>query len=276
MPFGASFFPFIVLSSIDKEEKMQRLETVAATLTLAVVLSFLLVSAEQAVPAWAADNNSQKDITIVEPGRTLFGKSYNQLAGELSNWLVAEPEATNVASDPDGRFCHLNQEGKVWFLAGTWDPGITQRTCKVPAGKAIFFALDSWISFPPEFPEEGDPCADLPTLVEQIRCDVNEDLDVAPYLSLEVTIDGETIEDLFAYRAQSQPGGFIFRIPEGSLLNEWGFTPGDRFPAVVDGYWILLKPMPPGSHTIKVVTTYPDGSSFGVNYTLLIPKRGRN
>ncbi len=255
---------------------MKGLATFAATLTLAVVLSFVLVSTEQALPAWAEDNNSRNDITIVEPGRTLFGKSYNQLAGELSNWSVAEPEATNVAFDPDGRFCHLNQEGKVWFLAGTWLGGITERTCEVPAGKAIFFALDSWVSFPPEFPEEGDPCADLPTLVEQIRCDVNEDLQVAPYLSLEVTIDGEPIEDLFAYRAQSQPWGFIFKIPEGSLLNEWGFAPGDRFPAVVDGFWILLKPLPPGSHKIKVVTTYPDGSISGVNYTLLIPKRGRH
>lgn len=184
MPFGASFFPCFILFAIDKEEKMKGLATFAATLTLAVVLSFVLVSTEQALPAWAEDNNSRNDITIVEPGRTLFGKSYNQLAGELSNWSVAEPEATNVAFDPDGRFCHLNQKGKVWFLAGTWLGGITERTCEVPAGKAIFFALDSWVSFPPEFPEEGDPCADLPTLVEQIRCDVNEDLQVAPYLSL--------------------------------------------------------------------------------------------
>ena len=37
-----------------------------------------------------------------------------------------------------------------------------------------------------------------------------------------------------------------------------GFEPGDRFPAVVDGYWILLKPLPPGLHTVTFSADFGD------------------
>ena len=77
---------------------------------------------------------------VVEPGEEFAGKSYNELASEWTNWLAAEPIATNPAFDPDGRFCDRNQQGKVWFLASTFE-GIVDRTCEVPAGKAIFVSL---------------------------------------------------------------------------------------------------------------------------------------
>src|SRR5688572_20909869 len=74
---------------------------------------------------------------VVEPGKEYQGKSYNELSGKWTNWLTAEPIATNPAFDPDGRFCDLNQGGDVWFLASTFE-GVVDRTCEIPAGKAIF------------------------------------------------------------------------------------------------------------------------------------------
>src|SRR5262249_10236422 len=174
------------------------------------------------VVAASADNR------VVEPGQQFFGKSYNELASEWTNWLAVEPIATNPAFDLDGRFCDRNQQGKVWFLASTFG-GVANRTCEIPAGKAIFISLGGvFVSFSPDFPVPDDPCLPLATDLEQVRCDVNNDVPQAPSISFGVIIDGVPVEDLFAYRAQSQPGGFTLRIPNHSLLTDLGFASGDR------------------------------------------------
>jgi hypothetical protein len=216
--------------------------------------------------AAAADASSK----IVEPGQKFSGKSYNELAGEWTNWLTAEPIATNPAFDPDGRFCDLNQQGSVWFLASTFG-GVVDRTCEVPAGKAIFLSLGGvFLSFAPEFPAAGDPCAQMATDAERVRCDVNNDVPVAPAISFEVTVDGEAIEDLFAYRVQSQPGGFTLQAPNPSFLTDLGFAPGDRSPAIADGYFLFLKPLSPGVHTLNLRMVNPGQPDAGVNYTLIV------
>ena len=218
------------------------------------------------------------DNRIVQPGQQYFGKSYNVLASEWTNWLIAEPSATNPAYDDNGSLCGQNQEGNVWFLAGTFEnvntpDDLSKRKCIVPAGKAIFLTLGGvYVSFSPDFLWTDPLCSILPLekTLEQIRCDVNNDVPVAPSISFEVKIDGLPVKDLFAFRVQSKPEGFTLRVPDGSLLTEWGFSPGDRFPAVSDGYFLFLKPLKLGKHTLKVVMTNADGSLTGVKWTLIV------
>jgi hypothetical protein len=218
----------------------------------------------------AASVSADAGNKIVKPGDEFSGKSYNELASEWTNWLVAEPIATNPAFDPDGRFCDRNQQGNVWFLASTFG-GIAERTCEIPDGKAIFLSLGGvFLSFAPEFPTAGDPCAQMATDQEKVRCDVNNDVPMAPAISFEVTLDGEPLEDLFAFRAQSQPGGFTLRAPNPSFLTDLGFPAGNRFPAMADGYFLFLKPLEPGEHTLNLRMITPGQPDTGVNYTLII------
>lgn len=192
----------------------------------------LLMVAGALSPAVAHNDDNDDSIEVVEPGKVLFGKSYNELTGRWSNWVSQEPIATNPALDNDGSDCDRNQEGKVWFLAGTFrgflgENAIADRTCKVPVGKGIFFPIFSVISFAPEF-LNTPPCQDLKEDVDQIRCDVNDDVAIAPRVALQVLLDGKPVADLFAYRAQSEPGGFKFRIAPGSPLTAFGVAPGKR------------------------------------------------
>ncbi len=219
--------------------------------------------------AASADDNKHGN-RIVEPGEEYFDKSYNELASEWSNWLVREPIATNPAFDPDGRFCDKNQQGKVWFLASTFD-GVADRTCEIPEGKAIFLSLGgAFLSFSPDFPAAGDTCLQMATSVEKVRCDVNNDVPVAPDISFEVTLDGEPVKDLFAFRTQSQSGGFTLRVKNPSFLTDLGFAAGNRTPAVADGYFLFLKPLRSGEHTLTLRMTNLDLSQTGVNYTLIV------
>lgn len=222
------------------------------------------------VAASASADHNQNKLRVVEPGQEFFDKSYNELVSEWTNWFVKEPIATNPAFDPDGRFCDRNQEGRVWFLASTFE-GIADRTCEIPAGKAIFLSLGgAFVSFGPDFPSAGDPCLQMGTSLEKVRCDVNNDIPVAPHVSFAVTLDGEPIGDLLSFRSQSQPGGFTLRIGNPSFLTDLGITPGRRFPAVGDGYFLFLKPLRPGAHTLTLRMTNPDQTVTGVNYTLII------
>lgn len=84
------------------------------------------------------------------------------------------------------------------------------------------------------------------------------------------TLDGEPIEDLLAYRAQSQPAGYTLEVPDPSFLTDLGLDPGDRSPAVADGYFLYRKPLSQGEHTLSFRMINPDQSETGVNYTLII------
>jgi hypothetical protein len=97
---------------------------------------------------------------------------------------------------------------------------------------------------------------------------------------LKVTIDDLStpkspdinVGDLFAYRAQTQPGGYVQRIPPGSVFTELlNLTPGNRFPSVADGYWIFLKPLLVGEYRIFFKTeNLADGSFVDVTYNLTV------
>jgi hypothetical protein len=164
------------------------------------------------------------------------------------------------------------KKGKVWFLASTFE-GVVNRTCKVPADKAIFFSLGGvFLSFSPDYPDSSSPCFNLATDIDKVRCDVNVSVPPATDTSFEVVIDGVPVKDIFTFRTQSQPGGFTLRAPEPSLLTDFGFSKGDRSPAVADGYFMFLKPLNLGKHTLNLIMTYPDQSKAGVNFTLIVPR----
>jgi hypothetical protein len=221
------------------------------------------------VAAASADELTPKN-RVVEPGEEFYGKSYNELVSEWTNWFIKEPIATNPAFDPDGRFCDLNQQGSVWFLASTFE-GVVDRTCEIPFGKAIFVSLGgAAVSFAPEFPAAGDPCLQMATTLEKVRCDVNNDVPVAPNVSFEAALDGVPVKDLFAFRAQSTPGGFTLRVPNPSFITDLGLAPGNRTTAVADGYFLFLKPLLPGVHTLNLRQTNADQTQAGVNYTLIV------
>jgi hypothetical protein len=99
--------------------------------------------------------------------------------------------------------------------------------------------------------------------VEEMRAALAEFIDSV--VTLSVTIDGEPIENLEDYRAISPvfsitlPADNIFDAPEGVY-----------FPAVSDGYWLLLAPLRPGDHVIHFSATTTGGFSQDITYNLTV------
>lgn len=184
------------------------------------------------VPHGLADGNSNPGVLPINSNA--FGKSYGEWAAEWWKWITAIPFDNNPQFDPTGEFQDNGQSGEVWFLGSTFGWGETyERSCEVPAGKAIFFPIVPAVFWAPEDGETE----------EEVRALANASMDGVDML--ECSVDGVPLEDLFDYRAESP----AFTLPD-TLLVDFGFDPGDRYPAVADGFWILLAPLSRGEHVI--------------------------
>ncbi len=252
---------------------MSRIYTKTTAIFLVAAATVLWSAAASPDAAAAGDDG----ITIVDPDAKFFGRTYSDLVGDWWNWAFQGPIQTNPIIDTTGEFCDLGQEGKFWFLAGAFGPfsevGPIERDCTVPGGKALFFPIVNILFWTP----------DDATTLEEARAGSNSLID--PTDSLTCEIDGVPVSDLFAYRAQTFPGGFDFEIPEGSFLTQvpgcsdgkGGFEPcepGLRPFSVSDGYWLGLRPLPPGEHTIHftgvIAGGFPDGFELDVTYHLMV------
>ncbi len=202
-----------------------------------------------------ADGNSNPGVLPI--GFKHFGKSYGEWAAEWWKWITAIPFDENPMFDETGEFCDIGQSGKVFFLASTFGFGEWVRECEVPANKVLFFPIVPAVFWAPEDGETE----------EEVRAGANEAMDGVNLLKC--TVDGVRLEDLFDQRAESP----AFTLPD-TLLIDFGFDPGDRFPAVADGYWIMLAPLSRGEHVIhfrmRIARGPFAGSNHDVTYLLTV------
>ena len=78
---------------------------------------------------------------------------YAEWTARWWQWVLSLPVENNPANDTTGKNCAINQNGPVWFLAGTVG-GVVERNCTIPAEKAILFPILN----------HGGTLADSPTI----------------------------------------------------------------------------------------------------------------
>lgn len=173
-------------------------------------------------------------VKIYDPDSTPHGMSYAEWSEAWWHWALSFPLDESPVTDETGELAGLGQDGPVWFLAGTFG-GSVERTVTIPKGKALFFPIVNVIGV--FMPEPGE----VPPTEEELR----ELLDFLMGLgaTFECTIDGEEIAGLEDFRAQT--GVFAVTVPEGGL-----FPAGTYEPSIADGFYLMIKPLKPGEHTI--------------------------
>jgi hypothetical protein len=183
---------------------------------------------------------------VVPPCASPFGATYPEWSVSWWQWFFS------LTVTPDGVHadCSTHQNGPVWFLlAGS------AINCTVPSGKALFFPIInvecSSLEDPPFF---GQTAADRHTCASSVMDTVT---------GLAVEIDGVALRDLTNYRAASPD--FAFTVPDGNIAQ----VPTDKSHSgrsSADGFYLMLTPLTPGTHTIHFTGTIPP-FSFTIDTT---------
>ena len=200
---------------------------------------FLLLGA----PGRAADSY------LLAPGEAVAGKTQEVWSREWWQWAGSFDESVSPVADRSGAACASKQLGPVWFLAGTYETHRTVRTCKIPRGKHLFFPLINYIVMPRH--EGSLTCAAARTTAAGITDDVS---------NLVLDIDGERHAGLERHR---QPTYSCFNLAEKAQPRY------EIFPSAANGYYVMLRPLPPGTHTLNFGGMLP-GMSQAVTYTLIV------
>jgi hypothetical protein len=181
---------------------------------------------------------------LLPPQSHYAGMTYGQWGAAWWRWALQIPASVSPITDPTGARCATGQSGHVWFLAGTNGSGTAERTCAVPAGKALFFPIVNAFDAEPPGTETYDQ------LLSEMRSFI--DLDDA---TTAATVDGHPLSIGPAYRAVSPPPPFSFVLPQDNLFGDPSLA--GPYDAVSDGYWAMLAPLSPGTHTVTFHGTAP-------------------
>ena len=157
----------------------------------------------------------------------------------------------SISGNPLDR-CDLGTRDVV-FLAGTTG-GAATRSCTIPAGTSILVPLINVECSTAE--GNGDTPAELRACARGFA---------DQFTDLSLTIDGVAVADLQRFRVHSQV--FQFTAAEGNVFG----IPAGTTRSVADGYWALIRPLPPGTHTVSFGGAFPPGGfSTLVTYTLTV------
>lgn len=173
---------------------------------------------------------------VFPPDSRPYGKRYGEWAEEWIKWALSIPKTINPIVDNTGKDCAEKQTSPVWFLAGTFGISV-RRKCQIHHDMAIFFPI---VEKECSFAEEGDQLK-----TEKEMCNrASYLMDVV--VDMSVVIDGIELKCLNKYRARSRVFDLVFP-PD----NVYGVSPGNTR-SVTDGYWLLIKPLTVGNHTIRI------------------------
>ena len=130
----------------------------------------------------------------------------------------------------DDNPCDIKQSGSFFYLVGTFD------------GSAATF-------------DKNDPAFNT---LDNVKKQASEVIDGAE--NLQASVDGVPISHIDKLRAQSPP--FKLKVPDNNAFG----IPADTYIAVSDGFWVALKPLGVGQHTIHFGGSAPD-LNFKVDVT---------
>jgi hypothetical protein len=182
---------------------------------------------------------NDEQVGFFTAGDAPYGKSYGEWTVEWWRWILGIPKRVSPVVDVSGEYTAMNQQNRdVYFLAGKLAEerdDLPERYCKISAYKSILVPVinsESSMLENPELRNDDD-------IVQHVKNDQNTIVKKQFYL------DGKVIRP---ERISSDPPVFDVYMVDDSLFT---VGPGRMTRASADGYWIFLKPLPRGEHTIS-------------------------
>ena len=144
------------------------------------------------------------------------------------------------------------------------------RIVTIPAGTALCIPILNWgLVYPEDLPGVAPEDA-VDTVYEWL----NAYFDSVPEENLACEVDGVAVENLLSYRAQSEP--FWIYVPADNVENDvtsavygYSYAKGWHLSAS-DGFYVILKPLSAGKHTIHLRGGPADSPFCDVYYNLTV------
>jgi hypothetical protein len=216
------------------------------------------------LPSVGTHADSNPNPRVLPINSTPAGKTYGQWSAAWWQYVYSLPNSVSPFFDGTGAHCGVGQGGsKVFFLVGV-APTATQ-SCTVPAGTTLFF---------PVLNVESDNVCPLVTpamTVVELRSLAKSLMDAAT--NLHASIDGVPVQDVSSYRVTSPVFSFTLPATIDNLCTAFGGTVAGTTisPVVGDGYYLMLAPLPPGTHTLKFGGAVPSvGFSIDNTYQIKV------
>jgi hypothetical protein len=191
-----------------------------------------------------ANGNSK----VFPPSAHPYGKSYAEWTQE---WIreFFNSDCENIPwVNPEAVLFHTS--GPVYIMAGIAEIGGSAHVT-IPHGKAVLFPLvNFWADVCEGDLEPGQ------TVEEYLNGLIAWAMPFIDESSLSLTIDGNQVTDLGAYGFTTDVFNFT-----GNLEMATCFDPcvtGAPQPAAGGGYYVMLKPLSKGQHTIHYTSAVPD------------------
>jgi hypothetical protein len=186
-----------------------------------------------------------------------FGIPYSTWIARWWNWTTGISATENHPRESADRSCDVHQEWKnVWFLPDVLN-GNMVRNCEVPLGRAIFVPVTTGEKSVAEQPSltAKSPDEVKKELIEGTHfCDNYNEINSAQ-------IDGRKILGLApnstTYRTNTSD---LFQLnwAKGNIYNT---NPIQDRRAFAEGWFLFVKPLPQGDHTIEIHSSINKGDN---------------
>lgn len=185
-----------------------------------------------------------------------YNISFKDWLAKYSTWYFSVPkhENWNFRNSPNyvSRDCSYLQDraSPVFFLpyVGAELGSVATMSCTVPQNKSILVSIDGATS------DYSDPTVKTKSPEELIKLVTQSNIYPNPF---KVTLDGHPLALTNEEMYKIQSNLYDLSLP---VNNIWGEPPGpDK--AITQGWWIMLKPLPPGDHILHYYTGYKDSRS---------------
>jgi hypothetical protein len=235
---------------------------------LAAACSAVVVSA--AAAEQFPDHGLNPNPELFQKDTSIFGADMATWGERASQWVYGQPLDQSPLFDPTGANCAVGQQGPVWYIARIAGPPVFtgERWCTIPHSKSLLLYIGAIVNDYPCPPEFGFEPAPGQSLYDFLSTGAREGMDLVDFL--EISLDGRLLNDVMTYRFASDDLFSITGDPSLQAVLDPCIT-GSPQPAVVDGFFMMFKPLERGEHTIRVHgTATPIGHDKTFIYHLTI------
>jgi len=189
----------------------------------------------------------------------ILGASLAEWTQRFWNRFMSIPVNVSPATDKTGIQCGINQSGPVWFLGGPLG-GTNTLSCTIPAGKAILAPAAAYFNDYPCQDPSFEPAAGQ-TLEDFLTQGVTPIIDS---FSTAVELDGSPL------KVHRVTAGLQSFTGAKDIVSIDACVTGSPQLAVADGKYVLIGPLSPGLHILRIRIEHPVFGSTDNTFRLTI------